>query len=86
VLDIPRTSPQLNCHNSGQAEPLPVEQVFHPIDGGVAGGTAGRAGKYRMTSGPTFIAAYGSRSLCRQRRITSRAVCTVSNRRSNRPA
>jgi len=72
--------------NSGQAGSLPVEQVFHPIGGGSLAARSGRAGKYRMTSGSAVIAAHGSRSLSRQRRITSRAVCTVSNRRSNRPA
>jgi len=38
------------------------------------------AGKYIITTGSAFIAAYGSRSTSRQRRISNRAVRMVSNR------
>ena len=45
------------------------------------------AGKYRITSGSAFIAANGSRSSSRQRRMTRRAsVRTTSNRGLTRPA
>lgn len=44
------------------------------------------AGKYRITTGSALIAANGSRSVSRQRRMTSRAVRIVSNRRATPPA
>lgn len=44
------------------------------------------AGKYRITSGSAFSAANGARSASRQRRMSSRPVRMVSNRRPTGPA